>query len=113
MLTNKEKYDNFKQTIYECNSDILLKEDEDVKYYLLEELPVDIVSYLHSNTLDILLNDGIIDEKIYNKSISLREKYLKIEIEMPQLLNIQDIKLAKEWREIFELSDEILALLYW
>ena len=51
MLTVEERYELFKSTLLKCCSDILSKNDDDFRYTLFEELPIDIISFLHNKTL--------------------------------------------------------------
>lgn len=79
MIAVSEKYELFKSTLLKCCSNILYKSDDDFRYTLFEELPIDIISFLHNNTLDALIDEGYIDERIYNMCSELREMYMREE----------------------------------
>ncbi|MCR4942552.1 MAG: hypothetical protein K5978_07165, partial [Campylobacter sp.] len=76
MLTVDERYELFKSTLLKCCSNILTKNEDDFRYILFEELSINIISFLHKNTLDLLIDKGYIDETIYDKCSELREIYV-------------------------------------
>lgn len=112
MLTVEERYELFKSTLLKCCSDILSKNDDDFRYTLFEELPIDIISFLHNKTLDLLLDEGYIDETIYNKGSDLREIYIESERKLFELSDIDKIKSSTMFCKIVCLADEIINLLY-
>ncbi len=112
MLSIDECYELYKKTLEECGSDILLEEEEVVAYKLFEEFATDAISFLHESLLDVLLDNGMIDNEIYEKSRELRKKYLSIEADST-LLNVKAVRTAQKWKELLILSDEIRNSLYW
>ncbi len=112
VLSLKERYKYFKATIEECGSFLLLENNENIEYNLFEEFAVDVVSFLHEDTLKMFLNEGMIDNDIVDKTIQLRKRYLQIQ-KNPQLFNVEVVKTSKDWKKILKLSDEIRELLYW
>lgn len=112
MLSIEERYELFKNTLEECGTDILLESEEIIKYKLFEEFAVDAVSFLHENMLDALLDEGMIDDEIYEKCKELRKFYLSMQ-SSSLLLNAREVKTSTEWRKLMQLSDEIRKKLYW
>ncbi len=108
MITVKERYEFFKQTLFECSSEVLHLSDDLLLRYIFDELPIDIRVYLYEESLKILFDDGYIDETIFTKCIELKDYYLKVEDDL-QAANIND---SEDLKHIIALSDEIRALLY-
>lgn len=112
MLSIEERYGLFKNTLEECGTDILSENDDIIEYKLFEEFAVDAVSFLHENMLDALLNEGMIDDDIYEKCKELRKLYLSMQSNS-SLLNVSGIRASAEWKILMQLSDEIRQQLYW
>ena len=55
MVSLEEKYENFKKTIQECGSYLLTESDDTIKHNLFEEFSIDAISFLHEDTLNLLL----------------------------------------------------------
>lgn len=108
MITVKERYDCFKQTLYECSSEVLHLSDDLLLRYIFDELPIDIRNYLFEESLKILFNDGYIDETIFTKCVELKDCYLKAE----DGLRSHNIRNSPELKHIISLADEIRAILY-
>lgn len=64
MISLEERYENFKKTIQECGSYLLTESDDTIKYNLFEEFSIDVISFLHEDTLNLFLNEGMIDDDI-------------------------------------------------
>ena len=90
------------------SSELLSLSDDMFAYYVFEELPIDMITYVYKDTLKAFIENGLIDENIYLKSIELREYYMSVE----QGFVLETVKESPELKHIMELSDEILELLY-
>ena len=112
MISLEKRYENFKSTIEECGSYLLLEDDDTIKHNLFEEFSIDISSFLHEDTLNLFLDEGMIDNDILEKSIELRNAYLELE-RIPDMLNVETVKTSEKWKNILRKSDEISELLYW
>ncbi len=112
MLSIEERYDFLKKTLEECGTDILLECEEVIEYKLFEEFAIDAVSFLHENMLNILLDEGMINDEIFKKCLALRTLYLSMQSDS-LLLNASEVKESLEWRKLMQLSDEIKQKLYW
>ena len=111
MISLEKRYENFKSTIEECGSYLLLEDDDTIKHNLFEEFSIDIISFLHEDTLNLFLDEGMIDNDILEKSIELRNAYLELE-RIPDMLNVETVKTSEKWKNILRKSDEISELLY-
>jgi len=112
MISLEERYENFKSTIEECGSYLLREADNVIEYNLFEEFSVDVVSFLHEDTLNLLLDEGMIDNDILEKSNELRNNYLQLE-KKTDLFNVDSVKTSAEWKKVLEKSDEIKEMIYW
>ena len=112
MISLEEKYENFKRTIQECGSYLLTESDDTVKHNLFEEFPIDVISFLYEDTLNLFLDEGIIDNEILEKSIELRNLFLQLE-KNAELLSVEAVRAFEEWKRLLRISDEIRQLLYW
>ena len=79
MISLEERYENFKKTIQECGSYLLTESDDTIKYNLFEEFSIDGISFLHEDTLNLFLNEGMIDDDILEESIELRNLFMQLE----------------------------------
>lgn len=112
MISLEERYKNFKDTIEECGSYLLLEDDDTIKHNLFEEFSVDVISFLHEDTLNLFMDEGMIDNDILEKSIELRNSFIQLE-KKAELLSIEAVKTFDEWKNLLRISDEIRELLYW
>ena len=76
MISLEERYQNFKKTIQECGSYLLTESDDTIKHNLFEEFSIDVISFLHEDTLNLFLDQGMIDDDILEKSIVLRNSFM-------------------------------------
>ena len=109
MLSLNEKYYYFKACFLKCSSSLLEKSDEEIKYTIYEDVVIDIVSFVHRDTLELFLSEGMIDLDIYYMSLSFREKFMDLE---RRNFSAQKIRNSKDWKCLFSLSDEIITQLY-
>lgn len=112
MISLEEKYENFKRTIQECGSYLLTESDDTVKHNLFEEFSIDVISFLHEETLNLFLDEGMIDNDTLEKSIELRNSFLQLE-KNAELLSVEAVRSYDKWKRLLRISDEIGQLLYW
>ena len=79
MISLEERYQNLKKTIQECGSYLLTESDDTIKHNLFEEFSIDVISFLHEDTLNLFLDEGMIDDDILEKSIALRNSFMQLE----------------------------------
>ena len=107
-LTTQEQYEYFVDTLKNCGMFLLDCNDDDIGYYIFEEFVSNCVSFLSEQNLGGLLQNGFINSQIYSKSLTLREKFLKIYDST--LFKVALVKTNEQWREVLRLSDKIKAL---
>lgn len=112
MISLEERYENYKKTIQECGSYLLTESDDIIKHNLFEEFSVDVISFLHEDTLNLFLDEGMIDDDILEKSIELRNSFMQLEKNV-ELLSVEAVRTFEEWERLLRTSDEIRKLLYW
>ena len=111
MISLEERYQNFKKTIQECGSYLLTESDDTIKHNLFEEFSIDVISFLHEDTLNLFLDEGMIDDDILEKSIVLRNSFMQLEKNV-ELLSAEAVRTFEEWKRLLSASDEIRKLLY-
>lgn len=111
MISLEERYENFKKTIQECGSYLLTESDDTIKHNLFEEFSIDVISFLHEDTLNLFLDEGMIDDDILEKSIELRNSFMQLEKNV-DLLSVEAVRTFEEWKRLLRTSDEIRKLLY-
>ena len=111
MISLEERYQNFKKTIQECGSYLLTESDDTIKHNLFEEFSIDVISFLHEDTLNLFLDEGMIDDDILEKSIALRNPFMQLEKNV-ELLSAEAVRTFEEWKRLLSASDEIRKLLY-
>lgn len=97
------KFDWFLDTLNKSGVFIRDLSDKEIETYIFEDLIVGATSYFSKNNLKDLKENGMIDEKIEETTLILREKIL--DIDNSGLWNIDSVKKDSSWLEIFELSD--------
>ena len=98
-------FDWFKSIFSYCGTSLLEMKDEDIVYYLFEELDSDATSCLHENTLQKLKRNGYIDEQMLVLCKTLREQYMKLSAQ--KTWNAEEIRRNEKWLELFRLADNI------
>lgn len=68
MISLEERYQNFKKIIQECGSYLLTESDDTIKHNLFEEFSIDVISFLHEDTLNLFWDEGMIDDDILEKA---------------------------------------------
>lgn len=110
MISIGESFKLFLETLKHSNSNVLTLSDDLMEYYLLEEFAIEAPAYLSEFTLDRLVNEGIIDEEIFEKSKKLKDVYFSMN--QMKVWDSSSIKKSSEWKEIFSLSDQICELIH-
>ena len=95
MISLEERYQNFKKTIQECGSYLLTESDDTIKHNLFEEFSIDVISFLHEDTLNLFLDEGMIDDDILEKSIVLRNSFMQLEKNV-ELLSVEAVRTFEE-----------------
>lgn len=104
-----DKFDYFNET-FNCFGTFLLKQnDNDIEYLVFEEFITYVVSFLHKETLNPLLEAGLINKNVYDLSSKLREEVIKLDC--GSLWNIESVKTSKTWYDLMVLSDTIKSMI--
>lgn len=88
---------------------ILNETDQMINYYVFEATEVGI-GYCSRRILNKFLDEGIIDEDIFESSLLLLEKFRNLENTMP-IRNAESIKSSLEWNKLMELADNIKKMI--
>ncbi len=106
-ISPQELEELFLDTLTRGSSSTLEQDDEGIAYDIFEEFDTGVISFLHEDSLNRLLLHCLIDERIKNLSLLLREKAMVL-LENKRALSA--VKRDPEWRDVFHLSDQIIAL---
>lgn len=104
-ITIGKLFELYLDTLDKCGENSKNLSDEMIEYNIFEEFIVGVTSFLASNSLDDLLDNGLIDEQIYCNSEELRRYTL--ELDGSNQWNISSFRNAESWNKIMVLSDKI------
>lgn len=107
-----KRYEDFKNTVEKCGSFLLNSSDDRIETYLFEDFDVGVRCDIVEDYMDIFLEMGWIDSKIYKKCMELKEMYINIDLHYNELKTINMVRKNKMWLALFVLSDEINLMLY-
>jgi len=110
-LTTEQSFDFYLTSLERCGMHILELTNNEIEYQIFEELAMDYPGSLSKYTLTVLEESGIIDENIAHLSKDLQTKLLILE-RGNLLWNVDALKKSSEWKEMFQLSDEIKELIH-
>ncbi len=101
-------FENYYGIFEKLGTFLMNESDKMINYYIFEETDISI-GFSSKRILMNLLDEGIIDEVIFEKSMLLQRKFR--ELEGTEIWNLDSVKSAPEWRFLMELSDEIKVLI--
>lgn len=107
-----KRYEEFRYTLGHCGTFLLNLSDKEIEYHIFEEFDISARTLLYKDMLEIFLDEGLIDDSIHEKCLLLRELFVNIESNQPNLWNVESVRNSKKWLEILQLSDEIKEILY-
>lgn len=108
----EKRYEEFKHTLEHCGTFLLTLSDKEIEYHIFEEFDISARTLLYKDMLEIFLDEGLIDDSIKEKCLLLRDTFVNIQPNKPELWNTESVRNSKQWKEILGLSDEIKKLLY-
>lgn len=108
----ENRYYRFVATLQECGLFLLDENDIMIETSIFEDFDIDVRSNLCKDNLNFLLENGWINQIIFQKCTQLYDKFCAIQKNFPEIWNINAIKTASQWHEILLLSDEIKSMLY-
>jgi hypothetical protein len=106
-ITIQQLNNLFWDAIERISGDFSQKNDEQIEYDILEEYDIGVRSFLHDDSLNRLVEEGLLSNEIALLSKELRAKSLAIDDEN---WNLDDIKNGKEWQELNKLANRILGM---
>jgi hypothetical protein len=80
--------------------------DEELEFYILEELDVDAHTFLHHNTVNLLIDKGLIPDTVANDSANLRTLVIEL---IDQKRNANEIRFDNDWITARQLAKKILS----
>jgi hypothetical protein len=103
-ISAQELYELYIDTIARCTSEVRNGSDDEIQYNLFEEFDVGAHSFLHEDALSRLRDAGYIDDEMVALSKQVRERWLALQ---PQSWTAEEIKSKEEWRQLFQLCDQL------
>lgn len=110
-LTNEQSFDFYLDVLESIGMHMLTLPNNELEYQIFEECSMDFHASLSKELLDVLEDNGYIDENIVYLSKDLQSKLLMLKRE-DALWNAESLKVASEWRKILQLSDKIKELIH-
>lgn len=108
-LSVEKRMNLYLDTLQNCGIHLLSEDAIAIGHSIFEEFDIGVISFLHVDNLSILKNASLINDQVMNKSIELRNKFMRLE--GSDKWNVESVKSSSEWLEILELSDEIKKML--
>lgn len=105
---NPGLFDDFLDTLEHSSSGILMRDEAYIGWCIFEEFDIEMTTFLHDDSLDVLLRDDLITNEIKILAQELRHKGRALKDDnlwKPELVRTND-----RWRELFLLSDKIQLL---
>ncbi|MDR6551880.1 hypothetical protein [Paenibacillus qinlingensis] len=104
-ISIEELYELYVDTIKRCGTYLIKADDLVIGYNIFEDFDIGAISFLHTDNLKKLVEDGLISIEIMRKSSALRTKFLALQ--HGDEWNINAVRHSSQWKEILELADEI------
>ncbi|MCC8024394.1 MAG: hypothetical protein LIP16_03715 [Clostridium sp.] len=108
-ITVGKLFELYLDTLKMCSEDTKLLPDDLIGYNIFEEFIIGITSFLAPVSLERLIDNGLIDEQIYNDSEYLRA--LVLELDGTAEWNVSSFRNSESWNEIIKLSDKIKKII--
>ncbi|MES2616804.1 MAG: hypothetical protein V4613_02940 [Bacteroidota bacterium] len=104
-ISPHESLDLYLRTLGHLDEKYVTGPDNDLEYYILEELNIDAHTFLHKNTVDILIYEELIPHSVAENTDKLRTLIIDI-IERKRTLH--EIRFDSEWNNARHLARVIL-----
>lgn len=104
-ITVGKLFELYIDTLDKCSESTRNLTDEMIEYNIFEEFIVGVTSFLANNSLNNLLDNGLIDEQIFADSVELRKLTLKLD--GSNQWNVSSFRNAESWNNIIAISDKI------
>lgn len=100
----KESFDWLMTTLGRYDNSHLKLSDNDLLNIILEELDIEVVSFLHNDTVDRLVESNLIPAEITSSVDDLRNKTLTL---LQDKRTINDIRNDSDWKFVRQLANQI------
>jgi hypothetical protein len=107
-ISNEQLYELFVDTAKRCSSGIALLSDEQIEYNLFEEFDIGVRSFFHDDTLNKLVEAGMIRKEAVPICQEIRSRWIELD---ESNWTIDEIKGHPDWRRFFSSCDSLLVLL--
>ncbi len=104
MITVEESYELFTDTLAYLDKERLNGSDDDLRYYIFEELSTDAVSFLHQWTVDRLIAAKKIPIDVRTDVINLRTRILE---QLERTSTIEEYRTDSSWKIIRNQAEQI------
>lgn len=108
-ITLGKLFELYVDTFNKFGLHLLDETDQMINYYVFEETDINI-GYCSKRILIKFLEEGIIDEEIFEKSLLLLEDFRKLEAEM-LIRDAESVRKSFEWKKLMERSDDVKKMI--
>ncbi len=108
-ITLGKLFELYVDTFNKFGLHLLDETDQMINYYVFEETDINI-GYCSKRILIKFLEEGIIDEEIFEKSLLLLENFRKLEAEM-LIRDAESVRKSFEWKKLMEWSDDVKKMI--
>lgn len=108
-ITLGKLFELYVDTFNKFGLHLLDETDQMINYYVFEETDINI-GYCSKRILIKFLEEGIIDEEIFEKSLLLLESFRKLEAEM-LIREAEFVQKSFEWKKLMEWSDDVKKMI--
>lgn len=108
-ITLGKLFELYVDTFNKFGLHLLDETDQMINYYVFEETDINI-GYCSKRILIKFLEEGIIDEEIFEKSLLLLENFRKLEAEM-LIREAESVRKSFEWKKLMEWSDDVKKMI--
>jgi hypothetical protein len=100
----EQLYELLKDAFQNTGTCILNETDENIEYYMFEDFDIAVSSFMHENSLTILLTNGLINQEIALSLTSIRNSFLSMKEETR---TADSVKNNQEWLELLLHIDDV------
>ena len=94
-------------SLKQCGKFLIDSTDEIIEINIFENFDISMINDASDDNLEMFVDNGWINEEIKEKCMELRNLYIDIKVNHPQLWNSKGVKTSKLWWEILDLADKI------
>jgi hypothetical protein len=102
-LSTETIFNNFKTTLAHLETDKLSLPDADLYDTIFDDLEADAFAHFHSFTIDKLIEEKLIPEKIKATVLALRDKI----VELAKNKSVESYRTSEEWKHIREQTAKV------